>query len=40
MIPFTASEIHAERVSVYNDRVQNNHPLSGIQAKKQYGPAS
>ena len=33
MIPFTASEIVAERVSVYNDRVQNDHPLSGVRLK-------
>ena len=30
MIPFTAAEVQAERVSVYNAQVQKDHPLSGV----------
>ncbi|MBV9849966.1 MAG: hypothetical protein JO250_09870, partial [Armatimonadetes bacterium] len=37
MIPFTASEVQAERVSVYNAQVQQNHPLSGIRLKNTTG---
>ena len=33
MIPFVAAEVEAERVSVYNSRVQADHPLTGIRLK-------
>ncbi len=33
MIPFVAAEVQAERVSVYNSRVQADHPLTGIRLK-------
>ena len=33
MIPFLAGEVGAERVSVYNGRVQADHPLSGVRLK-------
>ena len=35
MIPFTASEVQAERVSVYNAQVQKGHPLSGVRLKNR-----
>ena len=39
MIPFTASEVQAERVSVYNAQVQKQHPLSGVRLKNTTGAA-
>ena len=33
MIPFVAAPIEAERVSVYNSRVQADHPLTGVRLK-------
>jgi len=33
MIPFVAAPVQAERVSVYNSRVQADHPLSGVRLK-------
>ena len=33
MIPFVAAEIEAERISVYNSRVQKDHPLTGVRLK-------
>ena len=33
MIPFAAAEVEAERVSVYNSRVQSDHPLTGVRLK-------
>lgn len=33
MIPFVSAQIHAERVSVYNARVQSDHPLSGARLR-------
>ena len=33
MIPFLAGEVGAERVSVYNEDVQPDHPLSGVRLK-------
>lgn len=33
MIPFVAAPVEAERVSVYNSRVQADHPLTGIRLK-------
>jgi hypothetical protein len=33
MIPFVAAPVEAERVSVYNSRVQADHPLSGVRLK-------
>ena len=33
MIPFVAAPVEAERVSVYNSRVQADHPLTGVRLK-------
>ena len=33
MIPFTASDVQAEQVSVFNAQVQPDHPLSGVRLK-------
>ena len=37
LIPFVAAPIEAERISVYNSRVQANHPLSGVRLKNTTG---
>ncbi len=33
MIPFVAEAVDAERVSVYNSRVQSSHPLTGVRLR-------
>ncbi len=37
MIPFVAAPVEAERVSVYNSRVQATHPLTGVRLKNTTG---
>jgi hypothetical protein len=37
MIPFVAGPVEAERVSVFNARVQSDHPLSGARLKNVTG---
>lgn len=37
MIPFVAAPAEAERVAVYNSRVQSDHPLTGLRLKNTTG---
>ena len=37
LIPFVAGAVEAERVSVYNSRVQASHPLTGVRLKNTTG---